>query len=213
MELISTNPSYSYYPFISSQNHPFSPYLYYSSPAKTNNYLMPPPPLFNFNDANICENFFKMKISAESQSQQDIKKANSSPNISILEPTTNWTFIDSNQSSIEPKKKPRRKRTNAPKPPADVPSISINSSSNAEQATSNERSRSSANDVDYLAPYNLRSRSKQQKSKIHQFLSKSRELLNHWKNDNDDTYSVRSEIIDGSSDDSISTTSSYNTVN
>lgn len=221
-ELIPSNPVFPYYPYyLSRQSYAHSPFFYYPSITSNNNYLMSPSCNINFNNTGneLYENFLDLKII--SKSSQDLKKANSTPDISLIESTSNWMLIDSNSSKYtnsaceknNDAEKTRRRKRIAPKPPSNdqvlnVPTIFVNSSNlNQTAHPGNEYTRSSNN------TNHLKSKRKQ-KSKIQRFLSKSRELLNQLKSESDfDSNSIRSETADGSSDDSISTASSYNTVN
>lgn len=169
----------------------------------------------------------------------DMKRASSTPNIF----TSTLAYSNNNVANIEhlptffcdctikstaaTVHKKRRKKT-APKPPgsvhqeinSNVPLVLVNGPINIDEPnkedyqyiSSREESRTA-----YLKPMPLlKPKRKHCKSKIQHFLSKSREFLTHWNNDGvnqEYAYSVQSDVLAASSDDSVSTTSSYNTVN
>lgn len=166
----------------------------------------------------------------------EMKKANSTPDIrfSSLAGATNFenspkiSGDKSLSATTSIRKKHRRKRT-APKPPdssnrekinSNVPLIFVDCPVQvAESKPIDHRRYPSTEEIKtgYLSPTPLvRPRRKQYKSKIQHFLSKSRELLTQWRNedtDREDSYSVQSDLLAASSDDSVSSLSSYNTVN
>lgn len=161
----------------------------------------------------------------------DMKRASSTPNIftGTLAYSNNNTaniehlpifFRDRTiKSTVATVHKKRRKKA-APKPPGsvhreispNVPLVLVNGSVNIDELNKGDYAYISSREESRTACLKpvplLKPRRKHCKSKIQHFLSKSREFLTHWNNDG-----VDQEVLAASSDDSVSTTSSYNTVN